>query len=377
MKQDFSIWEYEAYHTHWDVCIIGGGITGLSTGISILERRPHTKVLVIDRWFIPLGASTRNAGFASFGSPSEILDDIRTMGEQASVSLISKRWKGLQKLKSRINLSTAQFEVNGGYELYHKDEFEQIAESLPYLNKILKDAIEYEDVFRPIEIPEGIKGFTHAIFNPHEGQLHPGCMMEHLKYLYLALGGKLWTGLDVEAIEETSEGVFLNNKLAIPVKADKVVVTINAFAQRLLPDIDVHGARNHVLVTGPIEGLKWKGCYHFDKGYYYFRNIGNRILLGGGRNKDLINEETDQFGSNPLIVSALEEFLYTHLTSREMGKIEFQWSGIIGIGTMKSPIIKPVSSRMYVGVRLSGMGIALASLIGEELADMILQQEEG
>ncbi len=80
MHQDFSIWEYETYHYHWDVCIIGSGISGLSTGISILERSPGTKVLVVDRWFIPIGASTRNAGFSCFGSPSEILDDIHQMG---------------------------------------------------------------------------------------------------------------------------------------------------------------------------------------------------------------------------------------------------------------------------------------------------------
>ena len=100
MHQDFSIWEYEAYQTQWDICIIGSGISGLSTGISILERNPDVSVLVVDRWFIPLGASTRNAGFSCFGSPSEILDDIGKMGETPTISLIGKRWKGLQKLKS-------------------------------------------------------------------------------------------------------------------------------------------------------------------------------------------------------------------------------------------------------------------------------------
>ena len=116
MHQDFSIWEHETYHNYWDVCIIGSGISGLSTGISILERRPDIKVLVVDRWFIPLGASTRNAGFSCFGSPSEILEDIRQMGEPAAVSLVSKRWKGLKKLRSRLDLKYAQYETNGGYE---------------------------------------------------------------------------------------------------------------------------------------------------------------------------------------------------------------------------------------------------------------------
>ena len=96
MMQDYSIWEYQAYHSIWDVCIIGSGINGISTGISILEKKPDARVLIVDRWFIPLGASTRNAGFSCFGSPTEILHDISTMGEDAAKSLVLKRWQGLQ-----------------------------------------------------------------------------------------------------------------------------------------------------------------------------------------------------------------------------------------------------------------------------------------
>jgi glycine/D-amino acid oxidase-like deaminating enzyme len=376
MRQDYSIWEYEAYSIDWDICIIGSGITGLSTGISILERRPGTKVLVVDRWFIPLGASTRNAGFSCFGSPSEILADIGKMGEDASVSLVSKRWRGLQKLKTRLNQQHACYETNGGYELFNKEDYEKVIESLPYLNQLLSEVISEKKVYQESDVPSGIRGFSHALYNPYEGQLHPGFMMEQLKEMYLHLGGKIWTGLDIEAIGETDEGMLLCNKLSIPVKAKKVIVTTNAFARQLLPQLDVQGARNHVLVTGPIKNLPWKGCFHYDRGFYYFRNIGNRILLGGGRNMDINNEETEQFGRNPLILEALENFLYNHLASKVNVKFEFQWSGIIGIGSQKLPIIKAISPRLFVGVRLSGMGIALASLIGEELTDLVLQQHE-
>lgn len=376
MTQDFSFWEYETHHSIWDICIIGNGINGCSTGISILEKNPGAKVLMVDRWFIPLGASTRNAGFSCFGSPSEILDDISIIGENASVSLITKRWKGLQKLKTRLVNSNSQYETSGGYELYHESEFENIYHSLPYLNKLMHEAIGIKEVFQPVNVPQGIRGFSHAIYNSHEGQLHPGYMMECLKQKYLALGGTLWTGLHIDSIEEDGDRIIIKSKIAIPVEARHVVVTTNAFAKDLIPELDVHGARNHVLVTAPIPGLPWKGCFHYDKGFYYFRNIGNRILLGGARNKDLVAENTDQFGRNKLIIEALEKFLYEHLTQTDTCKIEFQWSGIIATGRNKEPIIKSISPRLSVGVRCSGMGIALASLIGEELAELALQQLE-
>jgi len=373
MKQDFSIWEIEAYQSQWDVCIIGSGISGLSTGISILERNPGIQILVVDKWFIPLGASTRNAGFSCFGSPSEILEDIKNMGEAASVSLVEKRWKGLKKLKTRLDPLYTQYHTHGGYELYHEDEFEKINSSLPYLNSLMVEVIGHPNIFQQTRIPEGIHGFNYAVYNPYEGQLHPGFMMEHLKKMYLDLGGKIFTGLEIEAIEDSGTEVVLSNQLSIPIKAKRVVVTTNAFAKQLLPDLDVYGARNHVLVTEPIPGLSWKGCFHYDKGFYYFRNIGNRILLGGARNKDFKNEETTQFGRNSLILETLENFLYQHLAPKET-HINYQWSGIIDLGSSKLPIIQSLSPRLFVGVRLSGMGIALASLIGDELAEMVLQQ---
>ncbi|HUR31001.1 MAG TPA: FAD-dependent oxidoreductase, partial [Saprospiraceae bacterium] len=178
------------------------------------------------------------------------------------------------------------------------------------------------------------------------------------------------TGLSIDEIDEREDRVFLRSSMAFPVEAKKVIVTTNAFAKNLLPDIDVHGARNHVLVTEPIQDLKLKGCFHYDKGFYYFRNIGNRILLGGGRNKDLLTEATDQFGQNPVIIDTLMKFLYDHLADTGT-KIEFQWSGIIALGQEKMPIIRQLSARIYAGVRCSGMGIALASLTGDDLADLV------
>lgn len=373
MIQDYSIWEYEVFKDLWDVCIIGSGINGLSAGISILEKQAGAKVLIVDRAFIPLGASTRNAGFSCFGSPTEILDDIHSMGEQAAIELVRQRWQGLQLLKSRLENSHAQYESLGGYELYHEDDYERIASQLPYLNNLLKEVIHKEFAFEEKEIPEGIKGFSHAVYNPYEGQLHPGFMIDHLTKMFIRLGGKIWNGYHVDQLEEKKDKVVLCNKLSIPVESKKVIVSTNAFVGTLIPEIDVYGARNHVIVTEPIPGLPWKGCFHYDKGFYYFRNIGSRILLGGGRNADLVNENTDEFGSNQKIVEILENFLFEHLAERSTS-IQFRWSGIIALGKQKTPIVQALSPRIFAGVRCSGMGIALASLIGEELAGLVLQQ---
>ena len=88
---------------------------------------------------------------------------------------------------------------------------------------------------------------------------------------------------------------------------------------------------------------------------------------------DMEKEDTSAFGFNPVILQALKEFLYHHLANSST-TIEFQWSGIIAVGSSKLPIIQRISSRVFAGVRCSGMGIAMASVTGEELAEMVLQQ---
>jgi len=63
------------------------------------------------------------------------------------------------------------------------------------------------------------------------------------------------------------------------------------------------------LVTKPIDGLRLKGVFHYDEGFYYFRNYKDRIIFGGGRNLDFENEESFQFRYNFKIIDDLENKL--------------------------------------------------------------------
>jgi glycine/D-amino acid oxidase-like deaminating enzyme len=117
--------------------------------------------------------------------------------------------------------------------------------------------------------------------------------------------------------------------------------------------------------------LDIKGTFHLDKGYYYFRNIGNRILFGGGRNLDFEGETTSEFGETEQIQNRLEHLLREVILPNQEFKIEHRWSGIMGLGSSKKPIVSQLSDHVYCGVRLGGMGVAIGSLIGTELADLI------
>jgi gamma-glutamylputrescine oxidase len=79
-----SYWEIDQYYKTFDVVIVGSGIVGLSAAISIREKQKNASVLILEKGFLPSGASTKNAGFACFGSPSELLDDLSKMPEASA-----------------------------------------------------------------------------------------------------------------------------------------------------------------------------------------------------------------------------------------------------------------------------------------------------
>jgi len=127
------------------------------------------------------------------------------------------------------------------------------------------------------------------------------------------------------------------------------------------------------VVTKPIAGLKLKGTYHFNQGYYYFRNINNRILFGGGRNLDFEAEATWEFGHTERVKQQLTTYLNEVILPGQNAEIDYWWSGIMGFGEDISPIVKQVEPNVFCAVRCNGMGVAMGSLVGEEVAELTLK----
>jgi glycine/D-amino acid oxidase-like deaminating enzyme len=173
-------------------------------------------------------------------------------------------------------------------------------------------------------------------------------------------------------LDDSTQGVEIETEFGWTLRVPKVLVAVNGFAQQLLSMPDVQPARNQVLITQPIPNLKVEGCFHYDRGYFYFRNIDGRILLGGGRNLDLEQENTAEFGANPLIRKALIHLLETVVCPGQAVEIDSWWTGILGLGPVKKPIIKKISPNVTVAVRLSGMGVAIGTLVGQEGAELVM-----
>jgi len=69
-----SIWEKETFYAPQDIVIVGSGFVGLWSAFYLKKKDPDLKITILDRGMIPTGASTRNAGFACFGSLNNYID---------------------------------------------------------------------------------------------------------------------------------------------------------------------------------------------------------------------------------------------------------------------------------------------------------------
>ncbi|MFT5833239.1 MAG: gamma-glutamylputrescine oxidase [Cognaticolwellia sp.] len=373
---NLSFWENSTFFAEVDAAIIGSGLVGLNAALTLKSLQPNWKIIVLEKGILPSGASTKNAGFACFGSPSELLDDLEYQSEDTVFDLVQQRWEGLRRLLDTVGDINLEFEQYGGHELFMEkdvDLYKKCVAALPYLNENLKKIIpinrNYKVVKRDIF---GFNGLNRQIKIQAEGQINTGKMMQRLIEIATEKGIKMYNGITVENIEDYQTHVEIQTQNDWKIKAQKVIVATNGFTEKLLPNLQVTPARNQVLITKPISNLKIEGTFHLDKGYYYFRNVGNRVLFGGGRNLDLEGETTSNFGTTDLVQQNLISIFKEHILPNQDFEIEQWWSGILGVGHVKKPIVQNVSPNVTVAVRLGGMGVAIGSLIGEEGAKTCL-----
>jgi gamma-glutamylputrescine oxidase len=370
----WSYWEQTSF-LEYDFVVTGGGIVGLSAALSLRELHPRARILVTERGWLPQGASTRNAGFACFGSLSEILADLRTHTEQEVIALCLLRWRGLELLRQRLGDDMLQFIGSGSHELLWEGSVSLCTE-INRINKLLEPHLG-ADIFS--EDKDAVQRFGFSgnikttIKNRLEGSIDTGRMMQGLIGACGRAGVEIRNGGNVDTWTEDAKGVALqissgNDRYIVNTR--QWIVCTNAFAKNLLPQLDIVPGRGQVILTKPIQGLTIRGIFHFDEGFYYFRNIGDRILFGGGRNLDFDTEQTTAFGTTDRIQHQLKKYLHEVLLPGKEVEIDYTWSGIMAFGSRRLPLIEKTSPRISIGVRMGGMGVAIGSAVGRELAQL-------
>jgi glycine/D-amino acid oxidase-like deaminating enzyme len=370
-----SYWETKHF-LEYDLIVVGSGFVGLSTAIHFKKKNPKASVLVLERGIFPSGASTKNAGFACFGSLTEILDDFWQMTQEEVVQLVNRRYQGINSIREKFGDKALGYRHSFGFELLDEAQVPAL-DQITDINKLLKPIFKKE-VFTQVKKKERF-GFSESIQslvkNNFEGELDPGKYMNALWKLSQKSGIKILTGVSVVEINKDDGLVIAEDAAgegAFEFKAKQIAICTNAFTNKLWKETDIKPGRGLILLSQPLDfPIPWKGGFHMDKGYVYFREIDGRLLLGGARNQDIDGETSTDFKVNPKIKSHLQQLAATVIFPGKEIKWETEWTGIMAFGNKKSPLIQEVGKKTAAAVRLGGMGVAIGWQVGKELASLL------
>jgi glycine/D-amino acid oxidase-like deaminating enzyme len=369
--EDLSFWEKSAYFEKIDFLIVGSGIVGMSTALFLRKKYADAKIVIIERGYLPTGASSKNAGFTCFGSPTELYDDLKSMKENEVWETFSNRYNGLKCLFELIPPKAIDYVPCKSWDLIESDVPNEInPEFIGHINEKAKEITGVDDVYSEDHNAAKRFGFENiqtSYCNQLEGAINTGMLIQELHKKTTEAKIQVVFGVEALSMNSNTQGVELQTNKGL-VSASNCIIATNGFAKQWIEE-DIQPARAQVLVTNQIKDLKVNGTFHFQKGYYYFRNVGDRVLLGGGRNLDFKGETTESFETTPQIQQKLEELIRTTILPNQDFRIEYSWSGIMGVGNTKSPIVKMLNNNTAIGVRLGGMGVALGSQVGKSLAN--------
>jgi len=361
---DLSYWEEPWVDEPYDLAVIGAGIVGLSAALLYKQKHRDQRVLVLERGSLPRGASTRNAGFACVGSITEHMADLEKTSEQQVKERIRKRYEGLELLKEKLGEEKIGYEPCGGYELFTSEEiFEDAAERIEQFNDWLEELTGKRGVYSAGRL----NGYP-VIHNRLEGALNPGSLIRELVERVTRTGTEIRWNCEVSGIRD---GNVIESADGRKYRAEKLLIATNAFTGHLVPEVEIRPARGYVMVTNELEKMDWRGTFHHDRGYVYFRDIGSRLLLGGARNIAEKEEETDNFGINQRVKQHLVFFANDVLHLPRGWKIDREWSGIMGFTKSKNPVVEVIDANRVLAAGLSGMGIAIGMNVAEEAVELL------
>lgn len=370
-----SIWEKQSFYFQSDILIVGAGLTGLLTSIFLKQHSPKSIVRIIEKGIYPSGASVKNAGFACFGSVSEILDDIKSEGENKAYSRVVKRYKGLEKLKAIVRPELFDWKANGAFEVFTSTERELQSEcfdAIDSINRQLKPEFGPE-LFVKSNKDFAMSSLTESIFTAKEASINTGKLVGQLLKMARDLGVEINLGTELLNFKNTN-GAWIVDSSKGQFKSEKLVFATNGFTQQYL-DLDIQPGRGQIILSSPIPNLKLLGNFHLHKGYFYFRNFNNRVLLGGGRHLERERENTLDQNTTESMQNVLEELLATTILPNINFEIEQRWAGTMAFGpeNEKEIINKNLGEGLFVAARFGGMGLALSSYESEILAQKILR----
>ena len=354
-----------------DVCVIGGGYTGLSSALHLRQKGYDVVLLEAER--IAWGASGRNGGHVGTGQRADQSSIEKWVGEEAAKGLWQLGLDAVQKVCDLINEHNIDCELgSGNLHLAAKPSHAgELQDELAHLES------QYGYQQLTYLTPEAVAERTSAR-GFHGGLLDDGCKHLHpLKYaLGLAraaseAGVKIYEGTrgHPQADGQSGEVKTENGR----VKARHIVIGCNAYLGSLVPRMagNIMPINNFVIATERLpshllprinrDNLSMSDTL-FVINYWKLSQDG-RLIFGGGENYSSRFPRDIKAFVRPHMLN-----IYPELQDID---IDYGWGGAVGITLNRMPDFGRIGKHLWYAQGFSGHGVPTATMAGSLLADAI------
>lgn len=351
-----------------DVAVVGAGIVGSATAYWIGRQAPATHVVLLDAERPAAGASGRNAGFVLQGAGSDYALDVDRYGRETAQRL----WRFTRENRDLILAeagAAAGFEATGslvvagssGEDARLRRAFDLMREDgLPaaYLTS------------RAVADRTGVTGLGGGLFVTTGGVIDPARLVGHLA---ARSGADVRPGCAAVAIEPTPDGRGLVRTTAGDVIARRVVVALNAYAPRVVPELGrfVRPVRAQMLATSVVLPRRLAIPVYSHDGYFYVRQRPDgQIVLGGARHRHVDAEVGYEDATSEGVQNDLETYLARHIPAARGAQVVHRWSGTMGFSPDGLPVVAALDGLpgAVAAVGFTGHGMAYGMNFGRHLA---------
>ncbi len=370
-----------------DVCIIGGGFSGLSTAYEFKKINPNATVVVIESKVIGYGASGRNGGFNMklFGLEPEVT--VMRWGEQKTVEAHQYMMKAVHHVQQLVQERDFQsdYQHSGMFRVAYSDmQLKRLANSYELFQKLAidsdmswhhKDALASE--FKTDK-------FLSAIYETETGLLNPCKQVRELKRICLEVGVQIYESTPALDIEEARTIKVTTPKGSIT--SDKLVIAANGYSHTL-SGISLKRQQlpvwTYQIITEPLNEVQWQSIGWQDRQAFednrhlvhYFRpTVDGRITMGGGSIDVSYGKNMDK-DSNIKAWQHCEDHLKWLYPQLQNIKIAHKWGGPTSVNLDMTPEIGYLNSdKIIYTCGCIGHGVSLTHLNGKLIAQLLSEQ---
>ncbi len=360
-----------------DVCIIGGGLAGLNTAMS-LTRRDHKNIIVIEANRIGWGASGRNGGMVAKGYAAGFGPLVKKVGLENARTLVDMSKEARELLRNRLhNLDTDQQPLRDGVlTVSWHDNPGAVCQDVNRLNDNFDLGLEF---WPRDKVQEKCKTsrYYDGYLSPHDFQFHSLNYLHSLAQTIENEGGKIFE--KTRAIKISKEnGQFLIKTPEGRIKANQVVLCCSIHVDNLNRRLSLSAipVQTYIMVTKPLPPEKLCESINTHHAVYdsrfaadYYRVLPDNRIMWGGR-VGLWKHPDD------LKKTMLADLLKVYPQLKGHAEPDIAWAGTLCYATHKMPQIGQLEPGYWYCTGFGGHGLVPTVVGGEVIAASIANNDD-